>query len=287
MGIKFIKKDRQGKKVKKERNKPEKIHVKKVGIHRKSVVFMWILLIGSVSFGIYKNFTAVDTHHETVREVVEMKLFDTNSIESFVENFVRAYYAWDNTKESIEKRQSDISVYLTEDLQYINDGLVPENIAASSKVDSVQIWQVKECPDSEYDVIYQVKQTFTEMTGEGKKAEEKQTASTVSYKVRVYVDTNGNMVIIQNPTICSILKKSGYVPKPKENDSEIDPETVKGVTDFLYTFFSLYPKATSQELIYYVKDSALEPVDGNFTFMDMINPVFQMGKDGRFMFSFM
>ena len=94
-------------------------------------------------------------------------------------------------------------------------------------------------------------------------------------------------MIIQNPTICSIPKNSGYVPKPKQNDSEIDPETVKAVTDFLYTFFSLYPKATSQELIYYVKDSALEPVDGNFTFMNMINPVFQMGKDGQFMFSFM
>jgi len=223
----------------------------------------------------------VDTHHETVKEVVEMKLFDTNSIESYVENFARIYYTWDNTKESIEKRQSEISAYLTEDLQYINDGLVPENTAISSEVDNVQVWQVNECSENEYDVIYQVGQILTEMVGEGKKAEEKKTATTAAYKVRVHVDGNGDMVIIQNPTVCNIPKKSAYVPKPKENDSEIDSEAIKGVTDFLYTFFALYPKTTSQELVYYVKDSVLEPVNGNFTFMDVANPVFQKGKDGQ------
>ncbi len=55
---------------KKERNrnqkKEKKVPVMKVGTHKKTVIALWLVLIASVSFGVYKNFTAIDMH--TVHE---------------------------------------------------------------------------------------------------------------------------------------------------------------------------------------------------------------------------
>ena len=40
--------------------KEKKGRTMKVGTHKKSVIALWVVLIASVSFGVYKNFTA---HH--------------------------------------------------------------------------------------------------------------------------------------------------------------------------------------------------------------------------------
>ena len=47
--------------------KEKKVRTVKVGTHKKSVIALWVVLIASVSFGVYKNFTAIDMHtvHET------------------------------------------------------------------------------------------------------------------------------------------------------------------------------------------------------------------------------
>lgn len=66
--------------------------------------------------------------------------------------------------------------------------------------------------------------------------------------VAVHVDGDGNMVITQNPTISSTPKKSGYEPKIKESDGTADAVTTEEVTEFLETFFKLYPTATEKEL---------------------------------------
>ena len=42
--------------------KEKKLPVMKVGTHKKSVIVLWIVLLTSVSFGVYKNFTAIDMH---------------------------------------------------------------------------------------------------------------------------------------------------------------------------------------------------------------------------------
>ena len=47
-------------------NKVKKVRTMKVGTHKKSVIALWLVLIASVSFGVYKNFTAIDMH--TVHE---------------------------------------------------------------------------------------------------------------------------------------------------------------------------------------------------------------------------
>ena len=47
-------------------SKEKKVRTMKVGTHKKSVCLLWAVLLASTSFGVYKNFTAIDTH--TVHE---------------------------------------------------------------------------------------------------------------------------------------------------------------------------------------------------------------------------
>ena len=42
--------------------KEKKVRTIKVGTHKKTVIALWVVLIASVSFGVYKNFTAIDQH---------------------------------------------------------------------------------------------------------------------------------------------------------------------------------------------------------------------------------
>ena len=41
--------------------KEKKVRTVKVGTHKKTVIALWVVLIASVSFGVYKNFTATLT----------------------------------------------------------------------------------------------------------------------------------------------------------------------------------------------------------------------------------
>lgn len=39
--------------------KEKKVRTVKVGTHKKTVIALWVVLVASVSFGVYKNFTAI------------------------------------------------------------------------------------------------------------------------------------------------------------------------------------------------------------------------------------
>lgn len=82
--------------------KNKKVRTMKVGTHKKSVLLLWAVLLASTSFGVYKNFTAIDTHTVHEKEIIQLRLNDTNGIENFVKNFAKAYYSWDTSKEAIE-----------------------------------------------------------------------------------------------------------------------------------------------------------------------------------------
>ena len=100
--------------------KEKKVRTVKVGTHKKTVIALWVVLVASVSFGVYKNFTAIDQHTTHEKEIIELCLQDTNGIENFVKNFAKSYYTWDNSKEAIEARTQAISGYLTKELQDLN-----------------------------------------------------------------------------------------------------------------------------------------------------------------------
>ena len=98
----------------------KKVRIMKIGTHKKSVLLLWAVLLASTSFGVYKNFTAIDTHTVHEKEIIQLRLNDTNGIENFVKNFAKAYYSWDTSKEAIEARTTEISKYLTKELQDLN-----------------------------------------------------------------------------------------------------------------------------------------------------------------------
>ena len=244
----------------------KKVSTLKVGTHKKSVIALWAVLIVSVSFGVYKNFTAIDMHTVHEKETVQLRLNDTNGIENFVKNFCKAYYTWDNNKETLEKRTSSINGYLTEELQVLNADTIRTDIPTSSTVSDVLIWNVEQSGNDEYEVLYEVVQVIKEGN---------QTRSVrSSYMVTVHVDTKGNMIIVQNPTLAPMMEKSDYEPKAVENDSQVDADTVSDATAFLETFFKLYPTATEKELAYYVEENVMEPVQREYQFAELINPVF-------------
>lgn len=258
MKIKFEKKEKQSK-----QKKPKVI---KVGVRKKSTIFFWVLLIASVSFGIYKNFTAINIHTVTEREVVEMNLVDTTKIQSFVENFAKTYYSWQQDQASLDSRNESLKHYLTEELQTLNNEVIRADIPTSSTATKVQFWSIEQGNENEYEVLFSVDQTIKE--GE--------TTKNVSsaYSLMVYVDENQNMVIIKNPTITSKPSKSSYEPPLVETDGTVDAETTESINEFLETFFTLYPTATEKELSYYVSNQALKPINKDYVFAELINPVY-------------
>ena len=245
----------------------ERLPVVRVGVSKKSVYVLWGILIFSVFFAVYKNFTAIDkeTIHET--EVVKEKLLNTDAIENFVKDFAETYYTWNNDKDSIDQRATAVGSYLTDDLAILDKDTIRSDIPTSSVVTGVQIWNVEQKTDGEYTVTYSVTQQVTE---------ENHTSTAKSfYTVVVHQDDAGDLVIVRNPTIRAAVGKSSYAPQTTSSDGSVDAAETDEITDFLETFFSLYPSAGEKELAYYVKDSALEPVNNDsYIFSELVNPVF-------------
>lgn len=251
--------------------KQKKIPTVKVGTHQKLTIALWVLLIGSVSFGIYKNFTAIDMHTVHEKEVIEKQIVDTNKVESYVESFASEYFSWQQSQESIDKRNERLKHYLTEDLQLLNADMVRVDIPTSSAVRKVQIWNVSEVNDTDFKVLFSVEQQLIESEAK------KNVLST--YAVVVHMDKAGDMVIVQNPTMNSKPEKSNFKPKQVESDGTVDAMMSEEINSFLETFFKLYPKATDKELAYYVSNNALPTINKDYVFAELINPVYTMNDN--------
>ncbi|WP_028043070.1 conjugal transfer protein [Candidatus Stoquefichus massiliensis] len=258
---------------KKEKSiKEKKVRTVKVGTHKKSVIALWLVLAASVSFGVYKNFTAIDRHTTHEKEIIELRLNDTNGIENFVKNFAKSYYTWDNSKEAIEKRTASINAYLTKALQDLNVDTIRTDIPTSSTVSDVQIWNVAQSGENEFTAAYEVDQQIKEGV--------QTRAVSATYTVTVHVDADRNMVITKNPTLAPTYQKSAFEPKTQEADASVDAETMQDAAAFLETFFKLYPTATEKELAYYVQGNVLEPINGDYLFAELIEPVYT-AADGK------
>ncbi|OFK57746.1 conjugal transfer protein [Globicatella sp. HMSC072A10] len=246
--------------------KEKKPRVHKVNPRKKVVIALWVLLGISFSFAIFKHFTAIDIHtiHET--KIIEKEYVDTHSIENFVENFAKVYYSWEQSDKSIDNRVDKLKDYLTDELQVLNIDTVRKDIPVSSSLRGFQIWSVEPDGENQFNVTYSVDQLITE--GEDKKNVQS------AYGVTVYVEDSGNMVLIKNPTITSIPKKSDYTPKMKESNGSIDSMTTNEINEFLTTFFKLYSSATAKELSYYVSDGILKPIGKEYVFQELVNPIY-------------
>lgn len=271
-----IEKTKREKKVKKNKLKKtennSKVPVLVIGKRRKSVLFLWTVLCLSLGFAIYKNFTAIDrqTIHEKVK--VEEKLVDTTGIQSYIESFAKDYFTWENRKAAIENRTKKINGYLTEELQQLNQELIRTDIPTSSQVQAIHIFKITQKSKRDFQVNFTVEQRITER--------KKSSVIASAYQVTVHQAENGDKVITQNPTITRQPGYSNFHPKQWENDSTIDSKTRDEVTKFLKTFFKLYPKATKDELDYYVKDKTVQPLNKNYLYSELETPDFRKDKDG-------
>ena len=258
-------------KKKEKQPKEKKVRIVKVGTHKKTVIALWVVLLTAMSFGIYKNFTAIDRHTVHEKETIQLRLNDTNGIENFVKNFAKSYYSWSNSKEAIEARTQAINNYLTKELQDLNVDTIRTDIPTSSTVQDVLIWDVAQSGENTFTATYEVDQQIKE-GDQTRNVKE-------TYTVTVYVDADGDMVIIQNPTLAPAMEKSDYEPKALEADNSVDADTTADATEFLETFFKLYPTATETELAYYVAGNALEPINGDYLYSELVNPVFTADGD--------
>ena len=260
----------QNKSNKQEKQKKPRILL--VGTRRPVVIALWALLICAFAFAVYKDFTAVDTHtiHETM--VVQQEVTDTNAIESFVMGFAKVYYSWEQSADSIEQRTENLKYYLTDELQALNVDTVRSDVPVSSKVEDVQVWSVEKSEGNVYKVVFAASQKV--INGE------ESSVITPVYEVSVYVDDAGDMVIIQSPTVTGKPQKSDYAPKTAEPDGTVSAQESTEITEFLTTFFTLYPAATEQELSYYVSGGALPVIENeSYVFAALVNPVYTKNGD--------
>ena len=260
------------KKTEKQR-KPKKLRVYTVNSRKPAVIVLWLMFICGFTFAVYKNFTAIDTHTVHEKEIVEWRVEDTSGVEAFVWNFAKTYYSWSNNKDSVAQRTDALTGYLTEDLQRLTADTVRSDVAVSSSVQDVQIWSVEQNGgENDFAVVFMVVQTISD----GKK---KDTVSSV-YKTAVHKDDNGDMVITQAPTITGKPAKSAYTPKAAEPDGTVSAAESEDITDFLITFFTLYPAATEKELSYYVSGDSMPPVKcADYTFSQLKSTVLNKNGD--------
>lgn len=246
---------------KEKRNKVKKVPTIKVGTHKKTTTALWILLLISIAFGVYKNFTAIDQHTTHEKEIIEQRVIDTNKIESFSRNFITVFYSWEHNQKVLDQRTEKLKDYLTEDLQVLNANMVRTDIPTNSTVESIQFWDIKPIDKNNFNVLFTVNQTIREQ-------DKKQTVDS-AYTLTVHLDNKENMVIVKNPTISSIPMKSKYKPKNSDNDGTVNAKTTEEIDSFLKTFFKLYPKANEKELSYYVNNQALKPINREYQFLEL------------------
>ena len=263
-------------KIKIERNQKEKSLKKKkervvsVGKHRKMVLALWLLLSCSLTFGVYKNFTAIDQHTTHEKVVIKEKVVNTSGIENFTKDFSKEYFSWKNNKEAIEKRMNNLEQYLTEEGFALSQDMVRADIPTNSEVQPVKVLDVEKSSE-EFVVSFLVEQKITE----GKKAQSISSA----YRVTIFEDENRNYIVTSLPTMIAKPDRAKYKTKQVENDSKIDAKTTEEIAEFLETFFKLYPSASEKELEYYVENDAMRPINIDLKFSKLEDPVYlQNGK---------
>ncbi|EAF3529876.1 conjugal transfer protein [Listeria seeligeri] len=267
-----MKKEKVVKEPKKKAKKVIKLSKKK--FRKGFLVFGWSVLIGSIAFGVYNNFTAVDTETVYEKEIIEEKNQDVAGVGAFVTNFAQTYYAWDVTPQAKDNRKTALEKYMQPSLLQINTSDL-DGAKEKVEVNNVEIWSVqdvtkKQKQDKDYDVTYSVNQ-FVPKT-------KKTTNST--YMVRVHQEKS-SYVITKNPTIVAPVSKSNYEEKEATNKGTIisTKETEK-ITSFLDTFYKLYPTATNKEIVYYVKDPDVKAINKNYTFIGIDKLVVNKTKAG-------
>lgn len=237
----------------------KKTKIKSVGLRKVTTLTLWTLLVGSVLFGVYKNFTAIDQHTVHKEKVIETQLKDTNFVSSYVEEFAKVYFAWEPTKEYLEQRTEKLKKYMNEDLQNLNSGMIRSDIPTQSIVQDVSIWDIEEMKSNEYKILFSVVQQVIE--GESNQQIES------AYSIRVKTDNEKNIVIASNPQMARLYKKLEQKNEVFQDDMAVNQNTKDEIKIFLETFFKVYPTANKTELAYYISsDKEIQEIQKEYIF---------------------
>lgn len=243
----------------------KKIKVKNVKLRKTTTTLLWVLLFGSLVFGVYKNFTAIDQHTVHEKKVIKTKVVDTNLISTYVEDFAQVFYSWKPEKESLEKRNEALQQFLPDDLQQLNQEMIRSDIPTTSTVKKVKIWNVDQLNQNDYSVVFSVVQNIEESKGE--KKEQKEIDSAFSLKVRT--DGYDRLSILSNPIMSSLPRKLVINSNPVQDDMRVDQRTKDEIVEFLNTFFKVYPTAKKTELQYYVDGKDIKEINMNYIFSEI------------------
>lgn len=250
-------------------SKTKQKHLVQLGLRRKTALLCWTLLILSVTFGVYKNFTAIDKHTIHEHEIIKTKVVDTHAVSTFVSDFAKIYYTWEPNQEVLDNRQKQLGNYMMDSLVTLNADSVRSDIPTKSSMNNVKIWQVKQQKNHNFKVLFTIQQHIEE----GKDKAKKERDVTATYSTTVMQNASGDMVIVKNPTISAAPSKAKIKEPIQQTDSTIDSGTADQINKFLTTFFTLYPKGSANELKYYVQNGA-KPLNKDYRFQELVNPIF-------------
>ena len=165
---------------------------------------------------------------------------------------------------------SNLGQFITEEGLALSQDMVRVDIPTSSEVNSVKILDVEK-RSKDFVVSFLVDQKITE----GKKSEQISSA----YRLMIFEDEKENHIVTSLPTMISKPGKAKYEVKQVESDSDIDAKTTQEITEFLETFFKLYPTASEKELEYYSENESMSQVSSDLRFVEITNPIY-LEKDG-------
>ena len=240
-------------------------------MRKKVVTFFWGILIVSVFFGVYNNVTAVDKHTIQETTIIEQQLLNTGAIESFVERFATEFHSWGQSRESQDQRNEQLRNYMTEELHRLNLNVVRSDIPTTSAVQRVQIWDVTEKDEHNFEVLFTVERLIEE--------ESETQLIESAFVVNVHQDEIRNLVITSQ-TVSSRPQRSDYSPQPTESEVIVDAQTATEITDFLEMFFALYPQASEQQLRFYDENQVLPELNQDLLFVQLINPIITKSEEG-------
>lgn len=229
----------------------------------------WCVFLAAFGFGIYKNATAIDKETVHEREVVQEKAFDLSGLAAFTENFAKVYYTYDVDNAAQMERIEQLALYMQEDLVEMNQGIY-EQPEKGIAVTGVQVWEIEAADDKkeDFDVVYSVIQA---VDGGGKE--------TGCYEMQVHKDRDA-YIITKNPRITSYPVKADYKKEYLKGSDDLAGKEQKKVEEFLNTFFAIYPKCSDKELVYYVKNATVRPIEKEYEFKEVKNLVIEKTKDG-------
>lgn len=253
-----------------KREKQEK--VKTAGLHRKRVVFLWILFVAAFAFAVYKNFTAIDRVTTVKTERVDERIVSTQSIEEYARSFVEVYFTW--SPESVSERSEKLEAYLNPDLLRYAKNMLPASVENSSWVESDTVWNVEKENDQEYQVVIKLGQIVG--GSEGEKYVD------AVYEVWVYVDENGDMTITKLPTYANIPGRSSYEKRTPAEADNLTADEKEEIQEFLNDFFQVYPTSTEKELKYYADEYVMPVIgSGDFELVSIEDVVISAMKGGK------